>query len=299
MHSAVVHASGNKGGGSSPARLSAPVVNYANPGTYVPPAKPGYVNYAQVGKPRGTHKRAWTVAAGACAVLAVASIGLGVRELCTPAIEGARLHEMSRVENSDNAPANDTSEGTSEQTDWNALYDINEDVRAWLTVGGTDIDYAVCQAEDNDWYLHHDVYGTPDSLCGVFADYRCTVGGANTLIYGHTVSTGGMFAPISDVYHPGRLAEIGDVVMDTPASGPVTYKPLCAMSVESDYDKIQQFDMQPSTRDFRTWVRSLLDDADERVDGADGMVANANKVLALVCCSADTNTRRSVLVCVC
>ena len=43
--------------------------------------------------------------------------------------------------------------------------------------------------------------------------------------------------------------------MDTPASGPVTYKPLCAMSVESDYDKIQQFDMQPSTRDFRTWVR--------------------------------------------
>ena len=276
MHSVVVHASGDKGGGSSPARLSAPVVNYANPGTYVPPAKPGYVNYAQVGKPRGTHKRAWTVAAGACAVLAVASIGLGVREFCTPAIEGARLHEMSRVENSDNAPANDTSEGTSEQTDWNALYDINEDVRAWLTVGGTDIDYAVCQAEDNDWYLHHDVYGTPDSLCGVFADYRCTVGGANTLIYGHTVSTGGMFAPISDVYHPGAAEFQKGAQRLGHASLPLI----------------------PGIEAVAHLGHAVPRDI-FIVDGADGMVANANKVLALVCCSADTNTRRSVLVCVC
>ncbi len=297
MRSVVACASA-KGGGSSPART--PAVNYANPGTYVPPAKSGYVNYAQVGRPKTTHKRAWTVAAGACAVLAVASIGMGVRELCVPAIEGARLHSMSRVATSgeNGAPAANGAD-TSEQTDWNALHATNGDVCAWLTVMGTDIDYAVCQGDDNEWYLHHDVYGTPNSLCGVFADYRCDVGSANTVIYGHTVSTGGMFAPISDVYHPGRLAEIGDVVMDTPSTGQVFYHPLCAMSVENDYGKIQQFDMQPSTRDFRSWVRTLLDDADERVEGADEMAARANKVLALVCCSADTNTRRSVLISVC
>jgi sortase B len=236
-------------------------------------------------------------------VLAVASIGMGVRELCVPAIEGARLHSMSRVASTENGSVDGTSvengADAPEQTDWVGLRNTNGDVCAWLTVMGTDIDYAVCQGDDNEWYLHHDVYGTPNSLCGVFADYRCDVGSANTLIYGHTVSTGGMFAPISDVYHPGRLAEIGDVVMDTPSTGQVFYHPLCAMSVESDYGKIQRFDMQPSTRDFRSWVRSLLDDADERVEGADELAARANKVLVLVCCSADTNTRRSVLVSVC
>lgn len=75
------------------------------------------------------------------------------------------------------------------------LYQQNGDLAGWLQVEGTRIDYPVLyRPEEPDYYLHRDFYGNyADSGClfigGGFAEH-----GLNTIIYGHHMGDGSMFA---------------------------------------------------------------------------------------------------------
>lgn len=73
-------------------------------------------------------------------------------------------------------------------------YENNPDTVAWLSIPNTDINNAVMQGDDNDYYLRrdenreHDVYGC------YFLDYECSMGkredfSQNTVIYGHSELT--------------------------------------------------------------------------------------------------------------
>lgn len=68
--------------------------------------------------------------------------------------------------------------------------DRNADTKGWLEIPNTEIDDAVLQAKDNDYYLRltedkeYSIFGC------YFADYRCKLGSRdalsrNTIIYGH------------------------------------------------------------------------------------------------------------------
>jgi sortase B len=51
------------------------------------------------------------------------------------------------------------------------IYEINDDICAWLTVDGTSIDYPVVQGESNMEYINKDVYGSFSLSGSVFLDY--------------------------------------------------------------------------------------------------------------------------------
>lgn len=53
------------------------------------------------------------------------------------------------------------------------LHEINEDIVAWLSLGGTNIDFPVVQGNDNLTYLNKDIYGDFALSGSVFLDYRC------------------------------------------------------------------------------------------------------------------------------
>lgn len=79
-----------------------------------------------------------------------------------------------------------------------ALYAVNPDVKGWLTIPGINVDLPVMQAEDNDYYLSHDLYGEEDPYGLPYLDYRVPVepDGAwakNTLVYGHNMNAGYVF----------------------------------------------------------------------------------------------------------
>ena len=78
--------------------------------------------------------------------------------------------------------------------------EVNNAVVAWLTIPDTHIDYPVCQAEDNDFYLHNGFDGQYNYELGCpFLDYRCEgdFSGFSSVIYGHHMSERRMFADIS------------------------------------------------------------------------------------------------------
>lgn len=98
------------------------------------------------------------------------------------------------------------SEGENEQevcpitVNFDALLAENEDIAGWLYCEDTKIHYPVVQGKDNDYYLHHG-WDRKESRAGalfVDAENRTGFADSNTIIYGHHMRNGSMFAHLGD-----------------------------------------------------------------------------------------------------
>ncbi len=83
--------------------------------------------------------------------------------------------------------------------DFDALRQVNEDVIGWIYCEGTVIDYPVLRGADNDQYLHHAYDGSYSVSGSIFVDSGNREGfvDSNTIIYGHHMKNGSMFASLS------------------------------------------------------------------------------------------------------
>ena len=72
---------------------------------------------------------------------------------------------------------------------------VNQDVRAWLTLDDTGIDYPIVQGQDNSEYLNKDVFGNFSLSGSLFLDSRSSGDFTDTysLIYGHHMDANAMF----------------------------------------------------------------------------------------------------------
>ena len=96
-----------------------------------------------------------------------------------------------------------------ESIDFDSLHEISGDAVAWLFSPGTKINYVIAQAKDNDYYLHRLLDGTTASGGTLFEDYRCSADlkDWNTLVYGHHMKNGSMFAGLMDYRDPAYYEE--------------------------------------------------------------------------------------------
>lgn len=79
-----------------------------------------------------------------------------------------------------------------------ALKEINSDVRAWITLDGTQIDYPVLQGSDNYTYVNKDVYGNYALAGSIFLDSANDpdFNDAYSLLYGHHMVKNRMFGDL-------------------------------------------------------------------------------------------------------
>lgn len=82
--------------------------------------------------------------------------------------------------------------------DFESLWKINEDIVAWIYCPDTRINYPIVQGSDNSYYLYRLLDGTWNVNGTIFMDYRnnSNFTDGNTLIYGHRMKTGAMFAEL-------------------------------------------------------------------------------------------------------
>jgi len=82
--------------------------------------------------------------------------------------------------------------------DFERLCAKNPDVIGWIYCPGTVINYPVLQGKTNDDYLHHDYTGDYNINGSIFVDSGNAAGFAdsNTIIYGHHMNSGSMFASL-------------------------------------------------------------------------------------------------------
>lgn len=79
----------------------------------------------------------------------------------------------------------------------NLLKSENRDYLAWIQIDGTGINYPVAQGREDGYYLDHTFSGLENPCGSIFMDVNCSfLGNGNTILYGHNMKDGSMFADI-------------------------------------------------------------------------------------------------------
>lgn len=80
--------------------------------------------------------------------------------------------------------------------DFAKLQAENEEVQGWIYCEGTPINYPVVKGEDNSFYLNHSYDGKESASGAIFMDVsnRSGFADANSILYGHHMKNGSMFA---------------------------------------------------------------------------------------------------------
>ena len=103
--------------------------------------------------------------------------------------------------------------------DFAGMWEINEDVYAWITVPGTVIDYPVLQhPTDNTYYLNYNIdgsYGYPGCIYTENLNSK-DFSDNNTVIYGHNMKNGTMFAGLHKFEDSTFFEEHSTVYIYTP-----------------------------------------------------------------------------------
>lgn len=92
------------------------------------------------------------------------------------------------------------------EIDFKKLQEINSDVKGWITVENTNINYPILQTNNNEYYLKHDINKKYSSCGSIFldCDSDASFTKKNTVIYGHNLLNGKMFAELTNILE-GKL----------------------------------------------------------------------------------------------
>lgn len=90
-----------------------------------------------------------------------------------------------------------------------ALRQINPDVLGWIVIPGTQIEYPLMRGTDNNYYLNNTWDRKPSSVGSIFLECQNSpdLSDFNTIIYGHRMKNGSMFAALKYYDDPAYFAE--------------------------------------------------------------------------------------------
>ena len=93
--------------------------------------------------------------------------------------------------------------------DFDALARINPDVKAWIYIKGTGINYPIVQTTDNTSYLHRTFEGKDSFIGAIFLDAGCEAdfSSENSIVYGHNLKNGQMFGMLKKHYDTSYNAD--------------------------------------------------------------------------------------------
>ena len=112
---------------------------------------------------------------------------------------GARTYEDIRVETvTEIEDAETVDDFSTISIDFDALYNINPDIIAWLYIPDTPVSYPVLRGANNQTYLRTTYDKKSNILGSIFQDYRndADFQDLNTVVYGHNTSNDSMFGSL-------------------------------------------------------------------------------------------------------
>lgn len=99
--------------------------------------------------------------------------------------------------------------------DFSKLKETNRDVKGWIQVNGTNINYPFVQTGDNSHYLTHSFDNSYNSAGWIFLDYRNSLltSDKNTILYGHGRVSQVMFSSLRNILTNGWLKNTSNYVI--------------------------------------------------------------------------------------
>ena len=169
------------------------------------------------------------------------------------------------------------------------LKKLNPDVKAWIQVPKTNIDYPVVQGQDDMEYINKNVYGEFELSGAIFLSClnKDDFSDPYNLVYGHNMKNGGMFADVADFTNKEYFEthQKGKLYL-TDATRKIRF--FACMKVTAADAKIYHPDgyRKENLKDLFDYIQA------NAVQYRDVNVADENSLIALSTCSeAETNGR--------
>lgn len=169
------------------------------------------------------------------------------------------------------------------------LKKLNPDVKAWIQVPKTNIDYPVVQGQDDMEYINKNVYGEFELSGAIFLSClnKDDFSDPYNLVYGHNMKNGGMFADVADFTNKEYFEthQKGKLYL-TDATRKIRF--FACMKVIAADAKIYHPDgyRKENLKDLLDYIQA------NAVQYRDVNVADENSLIALSTCSeAETNGR--------
>lgn len=181
--------------------------------------------------------------------------------------------------------------------DFNSLRSINQDVVGWIYIDSLDISYPITHGTDNDYYLHHTFKKTYLFSGSIFMDYQ-NIGDfsdANTILYGHNMKDGSMFAGLKKYTSKELYKENPYIWILTPTCN-YAYR---IFSLQTTAPDSEIYTLFSGTIDqtFVDWANRMY--ANSSVALEQPSFTADSKVLTLSTCTSDGNNRIVVQAVLC
>lgn len=184
-----------------------------------------------------------------------------VSEVTAPGTEEPEYTDLTPVKNT---PLN---------INWQQLWSVNPDVKGWIKLTGTLINYPVVRADDNDYYLTHNVDGNYSISGSIFSSYRNTWDGTddNIVLFGHNMNAGTYFSylvhyvPNDWSTEPLAFYKVHPTIqLATPDGKNETYKIFAGMLVNTQEECGEVFNYIDKTKfysagDFNNFILDVMD----------------------------------------
>lgn len=145
--------------------------------------------------------------------------------------------------------------------DFDVLNQLGGRVIAWIHLPHTIINYPVAQSADNEYYLERFLDGSSISGGTLFADCACPsdLSGQNTIIYGHNMKDGSMFALIDDYANQTFYEEHPVMYLNTPSKN---YRIDIFSCFTTDPESFVYTPAFASTEDYAAFLQRLKDSSE-------------------------------------
>lgn len=176
--------------------------------------------------------------------------------------------------------------------DFAVLQAQNPDIVGWIYSEGTVINYPILQGVDNDQYLRRLYDGTKSTLGSIFLDFRnlSDFSDLNSLVYGHNIRSGQMFASLS-AYREQEYYEEHPVMWLLTPDQSYRIDLIAGMVVPSDSEV---YEIYSYPEDLQAGLEYVL--ANSTFDAGDVDAAAVERIVTLSTCSYDYNDARYVVI---
>ena len=177
---------------------------------------------------------------------------------------------------------------------WTGLKNEIPDLVAWLEVPCTNISYPVVQGADNGEYLHQAPTGGYSGSGSIFLDAENdkTFGDLHTIIYGHNMRDGSMFASLNSLSKE-EIESCPYLWICTPTKD-IVYQVVSIHSAETEGETFTLFHPEGTTagKEFTEWMMNEIAKSDYDLGKAEEAL---DKFLTLSTCTPSSNQNRTVL----
>lgn len=165
------------------------------------------------------------------------------------------------------------------------LKNINNEVKGWIQVNGTNVNYPFVQHEDNKFYLTHSIDKSYNSAGWLFLDYRNNIDNMdkNTIIYAHGRLDETMFGSLKNVLNDSWLSNTDNYFIK--------------LATENENSLWQIFSVYhiPTTNDYikttfnndNEWRQFIKTITDRSFFNFNTSITNDDKILTLSTCYND------------